>query len=501
MAKIRKNAKNQPAVSDTGTLKLPLGASLSCSSKRMAADLLNVLEHCRIAQNAMIHAFMRYHWEHPGYCPPPVIGKKGQFKDKQIVLRGIPMVQNDPFPREKIVISRFNDKTGKLDGEVGEIGADTYLYHHGRAAVPTLGSDIVTACSNSVMSQLKTNMPYNHKGKTLYVWDAILKAERGFSVEHSNNIPLPSDCKLELSNDQYVLSVQLFSKGMRQKPLLVSIEAGKFPDKLRKLVLAICRGENGVKQNQSELVYHESDKKWYLHLVYTLPRTQSKNDPNKVAVLETLFPKSRHALKVSFGSGYKFCGWAPQLKASQAQQSAKRTNIRRQQTRRGHGRAKIYDKMKCTTYASRNAVNNYVKQTVADVIRFCENNDCGSIQYFEPQKGTRKFAWFAVNNTDFPWSEFKKKLVDKCNIAGIKLLDNDGVEYSREQAFSRPSHAEYKARFMMQEIAAQKWREENARTKVEKPAQQSVSNGVSRGSVVKPQQKRYSQNGLLQQTQ
>ena len=68
-----------------------------------------------------------------------------------------------------------------------------------------------------------------------------------------------------------------------------------------------------------------------------------------------------------------------------------------------------------------NMIENFIDTTVAEIMKFCQRYDCGTVEYYEPTLGSRTNSWFIKNNVQHDWTNFLRKLKYKCWLYGIDL--------------------------------------------------------------------------------
>lgn len=452
--------------SSVGIIKLRLGACLTGPTRRMVADLDRASELCGLIKTAMVRAWERWREDHPEWTPEPVMKDDAPVLDRngQPILRNYPLPAKMPVDRQ--VRCRSCKSSGRKDGlpcercrgigYVKHVSGATWLGELATHEYPGLAAKIVSTLGQDVYSDLCDKMPYNHAGQAKYRWQGPLMNEAHRACYRWQPIPVPcQDSALayvgflstKLSpgvaarvaacgKSSAVIRFPLWSResGRDELACIARVEVRQLTAGNRRLLRRIAIGEWPL--CDSTLVYHgdRDDRKrkrsgdgWYLHLVYRQPAKDLGLDATKPATLSLLPADATHPMQIA-AEGCKT--WTlgsakvllAQLDRLDMRRQANRLKYRQADQLRGRGRRPFYQRMRPLTRASQNLLGMFTKNLVAEVIKYCERNDCGQLIYREPGLMLRQKDWFAEHWTNFDWTDFLSRLQHKCTELGVELV-------------------------------------------------------------------------------
>jgi hypothetical protein len=244
-----------------------------------------------------------------------------------------------------------------------------------------------------------------------------------------------------------VLRFGLLSResGRQELAVICRIEARQLTEGNRHVLRMIASGQ--WKFQDSQLVYEEGRGPgrgarprrgaWFLHLVYKQPRLELGLDPDRVARLQPT-PEGSHPFEVTGPAGPGPDG--PRWKIGAVRTlvaNHERLMIRRRvmcqryrwagSARRGHGRARFMRRPQEVTRHHRDLMEDFTRDLVQEVLRFCQRYNCGTVAYEEPSLMARSRSWFARKEMHYGWESLRKDLASKCSHYGIRLLVNGEV--------------------------------------------------------------------------
>jgi hypothetical protein len=411
-----------------GLLKLQLQTAAGISRRRLHDELDAVRISVNRAKNSIMLDWFMWRKQNPDWQPEQRRDREGNLK---AFTDGLPVME-DP------AISQAMERD---------------LYTHARRVTPELFSKIVARCCTAAVQTLKFNVPYNHQGKAKKIWQALLlhetqlndynKPRSGRSIPISNQetyIYYAGACNRhgvgieqrirEFAGNSVAIRFALWSRasGRSQIDVIARVAVGKMRQGHRRILRQIAAGE--IKACDSLVV--EDNGKWYVHLVYELTPAQSTADPNRKAVLTM---GTENALTLSFpdnADGKPSRPWRigndEYLRVQLTRLISRRKAIEfgtRFGQNRGHGRRPIVAIQTRNTRQQRHQMKAYRGNVVADIIKACQRNNCGTLVYREPTLPLRKRSWFATEGIDFNWRDLDSDLAYKS--------ERNGLQYKTER--------------------------------------------------------------------
>jgi hypothetical protein len=444
-----------------GLIRLKLGACRTGPTKRLAADLHAAARLCNVARNAMSRAWLRWREDHPGWQAPPALNDDGTPK---LTRGGAPVPVCPAYPlfvtragepgefRQYEVPGRRRKEWRRADGTRG-VSFSTYLYHAGRAAAPALSPELVSMCSREVVARLRAAMPYNHEGEARQRWQAVLWHEANLDTSRSLSIPVPNNKAAVCYAGEWGGRPSALARAARDRlglfgasgcaaafPLFAATAGRAWPAPVASLVVRphtpgnravvrrVARGEWPMAD--SKLAYDER-RGWSLHLSYrrpgeSLPESGSPGVATLAAEAEGDYP-----FTVSGASEKPWrVGHGPLLARVFNRLDRRRRDMREDYGtagpgRRGHGRSRNERDIRPVTRQVQHLVNRVQAQAAAEVVRYCERYQCGTLVWREPHIARRGSLWFAKNKVQWNWTGFGQRLEHQCQRAGIRVIDRE----------------------------------------------------------------------------
>lgn len=427
-----KSDKGKPVDSGVGVLEFRIGSCLSSPTKRMVADLEDIALQCRRIRNTAIRWIIRYWEDNPTILPA---GKNLISNEAMVLL-------------SKYVISKY----------------------------PNIGSALTYYCIREVISNLAARMPYTHKGKASRRWKAIMDCETNVtSFDRSDTIPLHNqtirlcyDGVMEGSlngpvakevfacgKNSSVVACQVFSRKSGRKPnLIFRVETRQKSYGDRIILKRVARGEwklrdsiifykEGKGKGRSKLkgINKTTGKKkrrkrrrpkedfkyngaWFFQMRYVQPRVKLGLDVNRTAEINLLPGNSDRPFEIRIEEAIWKLGAAKGLMYDINNYKARRLAMRRH-SQRGHGRQRIERDIRKVTRRVRDLMDNFTKDLINEIVKFCKRFDCGKIKFTMPSKRQKANSWFETNNIDFFWTGFESRLRQKMHHYYIEMVEDE----------------------------------------------------------------------------
>lgn len=396
-------------------LRIKLGASMSGPTRQMPAMLRTVAMECNRTRNAVVRGWIRWREDNQDWKPGQRRDRKGNQK---FTADGKPLL-------EPAIMSQEIQK---------------HLYHMARSVNPALSSNVVSQCWNEVIKRLKTKTPYNHTGAARYIWQAILAYECSPPAYRSLAIPVPNRCAglvyegfarkaagdkaKSLGESGCVMQFPVWSQdsGRAVRNHIVRLNVGEMARGHRKIIRRVASGE--LKMSDSVIV--ESKGQWYFNLTYVHPGDNLKLNPDRTATLELNDPAERNPFLLHIpenGRPY-YIGHGKDLDAEWTRLTMRRRVMRfryRAGRRKGHGKGKFFAGLRPYERAFVDMQDMVSKQMVSDIVKLLAKHDCGALEYREPTKPVRDFAWYAKRGIPWNWTAFDAKLRFKMTHHGIAV--------------------------------------------------------------------------------
>lgn len=387
----------------TAVLKIKLGKCLTGPTKRMAADLHAATQLFNAARNRMVRYWERYCEDHP-----------------EVIQLG----------------KRPGDVLLKLPQ-----GFSTQLYHAGRETSPKLNSIIVAQASNTILAaHILKRTPWNHQGQARRMWQAILGNEAARPCFRECGLAAPNKTtRLDYDDHHATLTFALWSKqaGRKQTQASCRIAIGRMPRGLKNIIRRVCLGENGWKLCDSEIVWKEGRRRgrgtWFFHMAYQRPPLAEQLRPDNVATLQSMDGTASHPFEVFKDLEFAWrLGDVNVLQAKYQQLETRRLVMRNRYRdagsgRKGHGRKRIEAAIRPVSRQSRDLMERFAKNVVAQAVKYCRRHDCGALVFDRPRTRQKACGWFAAKEIPFDWTRFEAQLKHRCHLFGIRLLASADV--------------------------------------------------------------------------
>lgn len=409
----------------TGILKLKLGAADGMSRKKLRQWLADCCRQTNNARIAMQWKWMEWRKSHPDWQPGQRVDRSGQPK---VSKDGKPLLEHQSCSQE----------LAKL------------MYAYGREVSPKVNSKVLSQAWTDILQRLKSNTPYTHRGKARFVWQAILSHELPLSNFAALSMPVPGQdsCLFYRGHHSRKLSPGIVDRieryaghsavlrfpvwsaasGHRRNDIICRVQIGKMSCGHRKLLAKIAAGE--IKFSDSEIV--ERGGKWFLHLCYSMPTTDHGLDPERQAVL-TMGRDRMFCLTFPDGRRWNIGDDRPVIRECERITLRRKTiRYRSRNNPSGHGKQRFYSKVRPFARRFLDMQDEYRNQLLADLVKACIKNNCGSLLYREPSKPLREKSTLAIKGVPFNWSEFLPMLKFKCELNHISL-NTERMKYAEWQ--------------------------------------------------------------------
>lgn len=415
----KKKIEGEPQFT-AAVLKLKIGASANCPTKRMLDDFHQVAQECNRARNAMVREMIRWHEDNQEWSRSEE-GRKSKF----------------PLPK------KINDQSGSM-----------LLYQAARQASPKVASVIASLCTQDVFANMGTKLSvqqwFEFKKKYSYQWQAIIdfafnpRSYKALSIPiHNVNVGLYyhgfglnmtakhlGEVRTKIGNGS-AISVPLFSRdsGRFNTSALFRIRTRSLPRGHKKILRRIASGE--WKVSESEICL-DKDGQWFFHLTYKQPVKCLGLNRDRVAMVEVQYGKEGYPFKVFVAGNEKMKPWnvgqTNPLIENQKRLELKRLTLQKRNGirgsgARGHGRERLFQDIKPATRRIQDMGGTFIKLTVAEILRFCERFDCGTVCFRCPSDGFKKKTVIANTFPQFNWSAFDARLKAKMLGVGIPVVE------------------------------------------------------------------------------
>ena len=445
----------QSDTSLTGLIEIPIGTSRTGPMKRLAADLHDAADQLNRARNAMVRAWLRWREDHPDWQPPPMLGEDGKPK---LTRKGEPLFICPMHPvhvaadgsigewEQREVEGRVRQAWFRLSDGVAGTGFETYLYHAGRRVAPTVASSLISIAAKEVLANLKTNILHHHGGKFRERWQAILANAEQAPTFMGDVLPVPNtssmfgyagvflarksvskgDKKLTeyWGKSDAVLCFPLWSdaSGRATRCPIVSLKVGPLSPGNRQLLKRIALGE--LKFRDSKLVHKKG--RWLAQLLFERPMIALGLTVDRVATLWPQLPEADRPFRIEFAEKHWLCGSGAWLAAEYQRLDVRRKRIRARYKIassgvKGPGRKRFEARLKPWARITKDRQRDFTWRLVAEVVRFCRANDCGSVLYREPTIGIRPSLWLGKRDVPYDWTTLSTDLSHKLREYGIEF--------------------------------------------------------------------------------
>lgn len=431
----------------TGLLEIPILTSRTGPMKRLVADLHEVSRQLDQARNAIVRAWLRWHEDHPDWKPPVAVDDKGKPKSRR---NGEPILISPMHP------IRVDRQGGPAEEESEDsTGFSTYLYHAGRKAAPNVAATLISTAAKEVVSNLGTDIQY-HSGEYKFRWQAVLANDEQSPSFKMRNIPVPNNSAIFCyagrstgggsspalvefwGKSGAVLSFSLFAatSGRKVRSPIVTLNVGALSPGNRKVLAQVARGE--WKFSDSKIVFKKD--KWIFQLTYRQPGVDLGLDKSHVAYLFPQFAESQRPflLDIPDGNRHWQCGNGLWLAAEFERLEKRRKELRGRYKVslsgvKGHGRKRFEMRLKPWSRKTHDCQRHFTWQLIAEIVRFCKANNCGSVVYREPSLGIREHLWLGKRDIPYDWTSLATDLAYKLRYYGIEVvIDRIGGKDLRE---------------------------------------------------------------------
>jgi hypothetical protein len=307
-------------------------------------------------------------------------------------------------------------------------------------------STVNTRCLDLAMQLLGRRLTTLKASKSNYPrWIRIL-ADEGEYPNSSSPLPIPFDKKNAellppIDNEDFQFKLRIDRLNRPGKMATSTLDTFKLKTRGRQvasqtaILWKIASGEYDF--CGSNLVYKEANNKWFLHICYRQPATTTAAlNQDKIAFLHAGL-KQPWRLRIA---GYKFSVGGPtgQHIAYIRRQLLTSRWGRQENTRytsssvRGHGVDRAMKPLHLPRLKMRwrDAVKTCNQQMVANVIRLCQEKQCGQLVYFQPAESRRDTRFLHLagkipdrhDSTSWDWYQVQNMLSIKCKAAGIELI-------------------------------------------------------------------------------
>jgi len=316
-------------------------------------------------------------------------------------------------------MSEAQSGRGKTGAEKAE---STKVYHAITASVPMLATQVAAKIASQLCSYLSAKVDWRKQdGKQMRRRDAILAYKDRPPFASHLTIELPCSTTTVEFTDR--LSVQFLAE--RGKPDIVEIATSGLTAG-QKLLIRRCLDGGDLKLADSTIAVR--DNKWFWMLPIQIPRP----DEPDAGITCDLWPQipddepdrlQHRPYRMVMPDGRRFYIGDGRYLESQTRRLLvlmKQIGWRyRQRSGAGHGRQKIDGSVRRRRTQLRNIVDEVRRRAIADIVRNCERNRCGTIVWHEPSLPLREKCWWAVNKLDWDWTRFTNDLRNAAARSGI----------------------------------------------------------------------------------
>jgi hypothetical protein len=402
----------------TLVIELKLGSAISMPTHRLNALLTQTALDCDRARNAAVRFWERWREDNPDWKP-----EQRRTRD------GSPKAHADGRP--------------VLESEMISQAAEHEMYYAARRAATNVNASVITSCRGQVLDALKARTPYNHEGTAQFVWQAILANELARPCYRGGTIPVPnntaglvysgaaskkaSKAAIEAGQDQAILQFALLSKdsGYHCLSPIVRLHVRELSAGTRRILKAIAEGRDGYAFCDSSIV--NKGKFWSFQLVAKVPTKDAGLTPSREAILFPQPGDQRRPFVLEMpDNGRRYIGNGDVLKRIRQQQVIRRKTLQaryREGVAPGHGKGRFFERLRPHSRQWPLVESMFTKMAVADIVKSCLRNDCGTVVYREPTMPVREHRrmWFAEHGIPFDWTRFEAQLIHACEKVGISV--------------------------------------------------------------------------------
>lgn len=303
----------------------------------------------------------------------------------------------------------------------------TKIYHAMTAAVPELGTTQITMLAQAVSSHLSASVDWrrgpSEDGKRKKRRDAILAYEDRPPFFTSLEIPLHNAHTVISFTDRLLVCI---NRPMRDtKALTVEVSLRNLPPGKQRIIRDLAEGKR--KLADSKLVERDGDWYWHVPVVFeNLPRSEN------IATLKPTLGSAKDGKQSDRPFQLELPGrdrpWSIGDGRYLLAQTQRLIGLRkmigwryRQRMGAGHGRAKVDAAVRRRRTQERNVRTEVLRRAIADVVRQCVRENCGTLIYYEPSLPLREKCWFASVGLEWNWTKFGADLVNAAARQGVEV--------------------------------------------------------------------------------
>jgi hypothetical protein len=484
---------NQSEKGLVGVIEIPIITSRTGPMKSLLRDLTDMAWELDRARNAMMRAAIGWRDDHPEWKPEVRLKKNGapfdagkfDFVPNTVAPDGSPGQWQDVVVKGKFKKSKGGVPSTEPREEFRRIGDNVkgmtfknWLYHQGTRVSQRVSPSLISLAAEEVLSNLKTDVQRHGNGHK-FRWQAVLAYDEQLPCFRARNILVPTQravfCYAGNSTGKgpkedaafwgkssAVLLFNLFSKDTGRKVLnpIVTLNVGALSPGNRRVLAKVARGEWTF--SNSRLVFKKG--RWIFQMTYRRPDQDLGLDKSRVATLLPQFPNEQNpfllrSMDVNSRTGKFFfwrCGHGQWLEASQRHYDARAKRLRSDYRtgssgRKGHGVKREELRHRGFAPRMRGLQRAFTWRLIADVVRFCMKNDCGSVVYYEPSLPMREHLWLGDRGVAFDFTGFATDLKFKLKqfgidceiprIGGHELRERLGADGPKPPKEPQPVHA------------------------------------------------------------
>lgn len=301
------------------------------------------------------------------------------------------------------------------------------IYHAVRAASPGLTGTIHSMIANQINSYLAGKLDWR-EGKT-----EDGKRPRRSNAILANNARPPFFTAIEIpvravdATFRFGDTADLICKLTACVETSVRIKTASLSGGQKRILHQLSAGER--KLADSRILLKDNEWYWYVPFIFDQPKILTERQAELSPVLnltdkdirmERPYSLSLPDLKRPWGIGD---GRYLIAQTRRIETLKKMIGYRyRNHEGKGHGRKQVDErKSRCSRHLA-NIVDEVRRRMIADVVRQCERNGCGTVLYHEPSLPLREKSWFAANGLDWDWTKFAANLKNSLARRGIALI-------------------------------------------------------------------------------
>jgi hypothetical protein len=394
---------------------------------------------------------MRWHEDHPNYEPLPEVRINRQTREKAVKLK-----KDGKEVMEKAWLPVVLEKELRDRAEV---------------LAPNVGAKVRNGAVKDIVDHLGSKMPYTHTGSR-FRHEAVRNFEVSLACFTTQEIYIPSQdtafvyagryetCNSDRNkekikslggDDSVLLYFPLFSRksGRENTTIVCRLEVRQLSKGNRKLLQRIS-SKDGIKMADSTI--RKRDGIWYFDLTYQQEQESLGLTVDNIAELYLTPNFMKKPFEIVAARKRWDIGDALPLLAQWQSIDARRASLQERykhteaSASRGHGRQRFFRNFRQYSRAFQRFQTLWQYRAIAEIVRFCQRFDCGTVMFREPGLQLRKSSntWFEGNNIPYNWTGFVSKLSHKLWKVGIvlKVERISGVDwkarYKIEKTLAKP---------------------------------------------------------------